>query len=176
MFKTLKHRVASYSTQHLALAFTLVMSFFFNTLLMAQAIEVGVDLTISSVGVDQDNPQNMVSGQLIYPRNTVSQSYNFNVTIRHGYSEGININFGDGQDHFIALPNGGPTTTATFNVTYQDYQPKTITATEVNSIPSSPFSETMKRNTYRAIVSSNYQTPDETVAVAGINMHIKYAP
>jgi hypothetical protein len=179
MFKTFKTRVASFSAQHLALAFTLVMSFFFNTLLMAQ-IEVDVDLNIINNPSGQGS---FIQGGLVTSApDLTSNSYNINFTVNDfpDNFEGLNIDLGNGQTQFIALSGAQKPVKMSFNAGYWDSSDKRITATEVmqsNNHPPATWSGLMKRYApNRTVASSSYQTPDETVIASGINMHIKYAP
>jgi hypothetical protein len=169
MYKTFKTRAASFSCQHLALAFTMVMSFFFNTLLMAQT-EVTLSIDVNQVRDGENNLEYDISCNMFEPQGALPQSYIFKVQYHSSNPDGygVIINFGNGQDQLVTSES------TTINVNYPNYLPAQIRVTDQFSAKS--WTGELKRFPHRAMASYTYQTPDETVSVAGINMHIKYAP
>jgi hypothetical protein len=179
MYKTFKTRTAIFSPHHLALAFTLVVSFFCNTLLKAASVEVDINLVIAE---GQSGQNHLFEGGLVtYRPQTAEMSYNFNIAIGDFPSnvEGITINFGNGRTEFMALSGAQKPVRATFNVVYGDFSEKRVTITELfqDNRPAASWGSVVNRIIVTpAIYLSTYKTPDETVAISGINMHIKYAP
>jgi hypothetical protein len=176
MYKTFKTRAASFSCQHLALAFTLIMSFFFNTLLMAQVTEVSVTVDISTIRTGENFLENVTNCYFSQPTGPVTQSYNFNVTYYNNTSEAydVTIDLGSGGSHPIT-PG-----ISTFSVTFPSYQTVPISVTGGGS----PWYGELKRFPNRAMASYTYKSPDETGSIAvstpngsaAINMHTMYAP
>jgi hypothetical protein len=173
MYKTFKTRVAAFSAQHLALAFTMVMSLFFNMGLIAQT-EVHLNAFIRRTR-DVDNPTNYVRCNIGTPTNAVTKSYAFKVKVINSGDpcSNINVDFGDGQGS-REISTTGETTVF---VNYPDFGSVPVIVALPNAGDhNATWNGTFTRFRNRAIESGNYQSPDETIPVSGINMHIKYAP
>lgn len=139
--------------------------------------EVNLDLAIKPT--ENEPNRHFILGNVIYPKESAT-SYTVHVTISESPSDvdGITIDLGDGQSHFINVNGVALPSTETLNVSFNDYSNKYVNVTEVLQDNQNPatWSGLLRRFPRRAIEASNYATPDETVPIAGINMHIKYAP
>lgn len=181
MFKTFfKHSISTH--KHLMFVFTCVFAFFCDNLLMAQCHSVPGNARLNISVIDKNENDYNVAGSLskVHPSNV----YNFTVSIDEAPSDvtDVSVDFGNGQTEQINLLNGVFPIIQNYTINYSGWSSQminvNISVSRAGNMPLiRPFSSLLERYDYaRSINASTYQTPDETVTVAGINMHIKYAP
>ena len=162
--------------------FTFAFAFFCDTLMMGQCNVLSGEARLNFSVVEGNTSDYRTRGTLSKVHS--SNSYNFTVRVEDAPDDvnSVSINFGNGQTEQIDLSGVTYPLVRNYTMSYTDLSSKVVTVSAVASRPTStlsvlPWSSTLTRHNYaRSVESSVYQTPDETVTIAGINAHIKYAP